>query len=101
MSDHDLLVFAAKAAGLPVESQSQYIKVREIGDSEDSYLLSGKKYFVYGEEWNPLEDDGDAFRLAVRLRIEVIHDVTSLGDPFLAYRRAIVRAAAEIGRAMP
>lgn len=62
--------------------------------------------------WNPLADDGDALRLAVELRLvvdvgcEAVHvfkdgpGVTvPLGlDPGKAARRAIVRAAAEIGR---
>lgn len=65
--------------------------------------------------WDPLEDDGDALRLAVQLRISVIFrsvgcDATD-GNIGMAYerflecdtsatRRAIVRAAAEIGKAM-
>jgi hypothetical protein len=70
-------------------------------------------------DWNPLEDDGDAFRLAVKLqfRIDIMpwgaeaakwNDYNSTGseaeqhkdDPYKATRRAIVRAAAEIGRLM-
>lgn len=69
--------------------------------------------------WNPSTDDGDAFRLAVKLSIAV--DCTSArcwawnngwthpgvmeefygSDPLAATRMAILRAAAEIGRAMP
>jgi hypothetical protein len=68
-------------------------------------------------EWNPLTDDGDAFRLAVKLglRIRVCDDLgiafctsddvpthqASEGygsDRYAATRRAIVRAAAAIGR---
>jgi hypothetical protein len=63
------------------------------------------------EAWSPLTDDGDALRLAVKLAITDIaitvgeyvcsgdyHD----GDDICAItRRAIVRAAAEIGKAMP
>lgn len=77
------------------------------------------------QRWNPLDDDADALRLAVQCGIEIsIVDeeygcpracagyVTD-GDPriryvfedhdndiFAATRRAIVRAAAEIGRSM-
>lgn len=68
--------------------------------------------------WNPLTDDGDAFRLAVKLDIDVLFmsddegRFTSAegryyayaqhnGDPLAATRLAIVRAAAEIGKAMP
>jgi len=63
--------------------------------------------------WNPLTDDGDALRLAVKLRIVI--DVGSVAahaykdgpgvvvplgdDPYAATRRAIVRAAAAIGAA--
>lgn len=65
--------------------------------------------------WDPLVDDGDAFRLAVRLGIgylihaqwvraitqghEDAYELTS-NDPYAATRRAIVRAAAEIGKSM-
>jgi hypothetical protein len=67
--------------------------------------------------WNPLADDGDALRLAVYLEFEI--DITSTGvavrtrcglkvlvnkteepDLCAAARRAITRAAAEIGRQM-
>jgi len=65
--------------------------------------------------WNPLDDDGDVFRLAVRLRIAVDFDgierdvaqamqtdgnhweaVPYGTDPLAATRLAVVRAAAEI-----
>lgn len=64
-------------------------------------------------EWNPLTDDGDALRLAVKLDISVfghfpldavaafegrrIIEKKNPVDPMLATRRAIVRAAAAIG----
>jgi hypothetical protein len=71
--------------------------------------------------WNPLTDDGDALRLAVKLGLKTSvgydiglvfcrpsesdeHEVWEpLGknDPYAATRRAITRAAAEIGKAMP
>ena len=77
--------------------------------------------------WNPLEDDGDALRLAVKLGLQIRHypifepekfavlvvrrawnadaerDISRdemlhyLGDPYAATRRAIVRAAAAMG----
>jgi hypothetical protein len=72
-----------------------------------------------GRLWNPLTGDGDALRLAVKLRIN-LHvcesdamttayaegaiqgaSVDFMDDPYAATRRAIVRAAAEIGKAMP
>lgn len=72
--------------------------------------------------WNPLTDDGDALRLAVKLRLECMYEATELGrchcqfwiasegfkqvaeqlndDPYAATRRAITRAAAAIGEEM-
>jgi hypothetical protein len=79
---------------------------------------------LFGKEWNPLTDDGDALRLAVNLKmgIEVGQfdgevgcvcvdydydyerviksvDVTD-GDYLSATRRCIVMVAAEVGRRM-
>lgn len=66
-------------------------------------------------DWNPLTDDGDALRLAVKLSLHISVFVDAIGvgtpgagydelkyegDPLAATRRAIVRAAAEIGKAM-
>lgn len=65
------------------------------------------------QRWNPLNDDGDAFRLAVKLLFEIdmkkgciaVRHSTGVkileafnNDQYTATRRAIVRAAAEIGR---
>jgi hypothetical protein len=64
--------------------------------------------------WNPLTDDGDALRLAVKLNIDVfgasdcrvcewddgVVTEQSNNDPYTATRRAITRAAAEIGKEM-
>ena len=66
--------------------------------------------------WNPLTNDGDAFRLAVKLGlcVQVLRQYGETqvfrqsgyeiekhnDDPLAATRRAIVRAAAEIGGAM-
>ena len=70
--------------------------------------------------WNPLTDDGDALRLAIKLGIDLylpwshnqvfvqVGELDSVpfvleridGDPYYATRRAIVRAAAEIGKEM-
>ena len=63
--------------------------------------------------WNPLADDGDALRLAVKLGLNPrpcaldgtaecngeydIHHHGAVMDPYSATRRAIVRAAAVIG----
>lgn len=95
-TDLELLQFAAKAAGeWPSPEPFEHVLSR----------------------WNPLTDDGDAFRLAVKLNIAVrrsdeydaSYAVSPYGltlvsetdaDPYIATRRAIVRAAAEIGRNM-
>ena len=98
MNEREMLELAAKAAG-----QERSIA----GD-----LWSNAR----GLLWNPLTDDGDALRLAVKLHLMVtIAEGTSYadhyhntepniaephGDPYAATRRAITRAAAEIGRAM-
>lgn len=64
--------------------------------------------------WNPLEDDGDALRLAVKLKIHIsgFYDKVTTdtdersfcenygSDEYAATRRAIVRAAASIGDQM-
>ena len=101
MNDRELLELAAKAAGRIDWDHAPHIKSDE-GDTRPW--------------WNPLTDDGDALRLAVRLRLEIdIHHtgiaiLTPNGinvlvgaedepDANAATRRAIVRAAAEIGRA--
>jgi hypothetical protein len=89
LSDRELLEFAAKAAGL-----------QECGWMADTFTHVVDNQFVF---WNPLEDDADAFRLMVEL--DLLDDYLSQltdeigGDRLDACRRAIVRAAAEIGRA--
>jgi len=55
MTDDELLKLAAKAAGLELMHNW----------SHGYYLI------VESETWNPLADDGDAFRLAVKLKISV------------------------------
>lgn len=106
MTDRELLELAAKAAG--IEYNENYGKGFWIGE------------FYSGREWNPLTDDGDALRLAVKLGLVVdvgpvsvsVHknngnrDLgfefynTGKDDPYATTRRAIVRAAAEIGKEM-
>ncbi len=97
MTDREYLELAAKAAGLLEMA---------VGDKDIQKYLS---------RWNPLTDDGDALRLAVKLGIGVywaavyVHAPKPSGeschefrepDPYAATRRAIVRAAAEIGRTL-
>ena len=98
-TDRELLELAAKAAGYEYHSPAGYIVVDGIPGN-----------------WNPLEDDGDALRLAVELNMDIRYEscadgvcVTVVGawdgapepvdevfenDGPQAVRRAIVRAAA-------
>ena len=77
--------------------------------------LKEAKMRIEFNQWNPLADDGDALRLAVMLNLVVLSDQTGIStangmhqrakelhgtDPYAATRRAITRAAAEIGRSM-
>ncbi|SEQ89682.1 hypothetical protein SAMN04244573_02469 [Azotobacter beijerinckii] len=108
MNDRELLELAAKAAGLRVVDRSAPISLRVESDGCKS-----------GVHWNPLTDDGDALRLAVdlNLSIKAFEDGCDICDSesgeeietahlepngchYSMIRRAIVRAAAEIGRNM-
>lgn len=106
MTDRELLELAAKAAGLKIIKwgESDYYSHRH---GEVAYVCATGQNDPWGDEWNPLSDDGDAFRLAVKLSLLCYHDVQIAPvnvwegqDPYAATRRAIVLAAAEIGRAM-
>jgi len=110
-TDRELLEAAARAAGIRLEwdgPPSDWVPM----------YYEGKTY----HGWNPLEDDGDALRLAVKLNLHVEIDVESSGvitiewdfdesgtarrsveqeapiggDDYAATRRAIVRAAASL-----
>jgi hypothetical protein len=111
ITDRELLDLAAKAA------QLDFIPSKDGGFG----TIGGVLY----KPWNPLRDDGDALRLAVKLNIHISlygadtgmttwvingHDPADLAesfdedygaDPCASARRAIVRAAAAIGRSMP
>ncbi len=112
MEDKELLELAAKAAGYDVLFR----------DDGSCKLCSIKDGCTYVQHWNPLTDDGDALRLAVKLELTPYtpqplvgynnadcqnHDASVsisepvMGCPYAATRRAIVQAAAEIGKAMP
>ncbi|MHC2144556.1 hypothetical protein [Pseudomonas sp. 210_17 TE3656] len=116
-TDHELLQLAAKGGRLEIEPCT-------CRDPKRPYWLKGQS--GVRAHWNPLINDGDALRLAVVMgsadRLGVaIHivepfdgdtgpytwiDAEKFGefnhyhgdDPFAATRRAIVEAAAEIGR---
>lgn len=110
MADGELLELAAKVAGYTLESS--------IGSSYP-YTV---QFRVDGTAWNPLTDDGDALRLAVKIsygreplqlmlpdgddHCAVVGDygrdfqVRAFNqDPAAALRRAIVRCAAKMGAA--
>jgi hypothetical protein len=109
MTDRELLELAAKAAGYKVDQRASFKTWR---DSRRLALVEPKGGHTL---WNAVEEDGDALRLAVALRISLdmlthIVDATTgtvmchepWGDDHCAAaRRAIVRIAAEIGKAMP
>ncbi len=106
MTDREMLELAARAAGI----KGEVINAEGLG----AWIpMPGASSAV----WNPLDDDGDALRLAVYLEFEI--DITSTGvavrtrcglkvlvnkteepDLCAAARLAITRAAAEIGRQM-
>jgi len=114
MTDRELLELAATAAEIGVFWGPLNI---DCYDHNKLYLKQDKVMYT-AREWNPLENDGDALRLAVKLGIDVMHTnihspqvhamadhevaciEDSATDPYAATRRAIVRAAAEIGRSM-
>lgn len=98
MDNRELLELAAKAAGINgayfFETYDDLICDGIWANDEDDCSY----------QWNPLTDDGDALRLAVKLRLlwdemELfdLHFDSKAEDPCAATRRAIVRAAAEIG----
>ena len=107
MTDRELLELASKAAGYEYR----------FNDS----LRTGPHYIKCEtgyQKWNPLTDDGDALRLAVKLGLFIQINTASAtawkwrgenwfeqasdyaDDMNATTRRAITRAAAEIGRNM-
>lgn len=132
MTDRELLEAAAKAAGHPLRI-TWPAKACPCGSNmrgacldramSETYVGSGCEWQVDPQKvpeslrqwthrpsrWNPLADDGDALRLAVKLQLDITHVhfaahvglrnqfwKTELykGDEPAATRRAIVRAAA-------
>lgn len=109
MTDQELLELAAKAAGIEIDHWRIEPMIHDSDYDVSEYRA-----------WNPLTNDGDALRLAVNLCIEVspCDGVVIVNYPFgpnrelfeifeyihsdrcEATRRAIVRAAAEIGKDM-
>ena len=110
MNEKELLRMAAKAAGLIMSEEWDCA-------AEGRGIIIGR-----GDgdlrPWNPLSDDGEAFRLSVQLQISVMSNIIRYEASTIALtlagifvkedmlqqsadvsaRRAIVRAAAELGR---
>lgn len=121
MTDRELLEAAARAAGWTGwQSKHGYWNVTSpegettIGLLEDRDGFFGDALLDVG--WNPLDDNSDAFCLAVKLDIvpRVINGVAFAWrdgvcdmqepcdtDPYAATRRAIVRAAAAMATCKP
>jgi len=117
-TDRELLVLAAKAADINIKMDRS--------DADDQFIgfIVGTRNTNQRFAWNPLTDDGDALRLAVKLGLDfyegdddgraayvgyyerrgntkpprfMIERHDAHADPYAATRRAIVRAAAAIG----
>lgn len=104
MTDREILEYAAKACGM-------------------KHLLNADKHGPeYAEQWNPLTDDGDCFRMETALGIRMAWGTSLVeayvylpdhckeaeicfsrhnGDKNAARRLASCRVAAQIGREMP
>ena len=107
----ELLELAVHAAGLP------YVKPAPEYDGRLGLEVGSDNPFR-AWTWNPIDDNADAFSLAVKLRIEIVYAdgkcicqfripgkglmyvVEEITDdsPYAAVRLAIVRAAAEIAK---
>jgi hypothetical protein len=122
MSDKELLRLAAKAAEIEVpEKNNAWFWLDDKGLHRD---ISGAGDGTRISVWNPLQNDGDALRLAVKLGLPISFPLYRKPDPstvcvgrywhasdslwypyeevlgndeYAAVRRAIVRAAAGIG----
>ena len=120
MTDREMLELAAKAGGY---ARHEYVE----NSAMDGRVVTGHYDSLLEVCINPITDDGDALRLAVQLMIRVsvnrafplgipgsvtaeypdrdcfyfaLGEAVTNGDPYAATRRAITRAAAEIGRQM-
>ena len=115
-NDRMLLEKAAKAAGIEVRYQPMSHRFL----TKKQLIQSDGYYFTY---WDPLTDDGDALRLAVKLKLTIQQNFAGVfcydnpdfadksqamievyeetrNESYAATRRAIVRAAASIGESM-
>lgn len=93
MTDRELLECAAKAAGLDLATWH---------DEAECMVYPFRSELTDGHLWNPLLDDGDALRLAVKLKVlehvaaDLALDLGGYDDPYAVTRRAIVTAAAAL-----
>lgn len=113
MTDRELLEKAAKAAGINLAPEGNEVGPAHF-DGVGLVKYSNGGFVTF--KWCPLTDDGDALRLAVKLRIrfewwkngiEAIHANlppcaihSTEYDQYSATRRAIVEAAAAIGETL-
>lgn len=119
MNEREMLELAAKAVGYHVD-----FSLCASFDGE-TYYTHDRGWHDGNHWWNPLIDDGDALRMAAKLRLDLCwnenegpwefnawpqgggmgsNECPSEGhgdDNASAMRKAIVRAAAEIGKSMP
>ena len=115
MNDRELLELAAKAADVELIP----MQINNVAEQGDDRFIG---YMTTTDGWprgwfSPLTDDGDALRLAVKLKIDLRnfhsdevaaqfklpdqpgwseHSEDRSTDPYAATRRAIVRAAAQL-----
>ena len=112
MTDYALLKCAAEA--MHNLKDPNFCNYSVVDGKSGVCLELGSRRGAITSYWNPLTDDGDALRLAVKLELEIrafngrahagkqnkfwcTEHWFPDGDVYAATRRAIVRAAAEIG----
>lgn len=112
MTDREMLELAAKAAGIKT--------LRDPHGTLRDCTKGGPATNIFAAPlWNPLQDDGDALRMAAKLKIDIAFYgamvVGSVGGAAIPYadapivegdtceaaRRAVVLVAAQIGKVMP
>lgn len=123
VTDRELIEAAAKAAGVIAEWHND--DDADFDAAHEGMFLKGERGPDNSKYWNPLTDDGDALRLAVKLKMDLLRaddcieaqcgdlierdgeelyafGIEPLGaDPAAATRRAIVRAAAALAGTAP
>jgi len=108
MTDKELLELAAKAAGIKYSLKDAAQHWEQYGIPLPMTMSHESPTY-----WNPLTDDGDAFRLAIKLGLLIDTDYNNgigvgsadfdeswqphANDKYAAARRAIVSAAATLG----